>query len=347
MNSNWAPHGGAVLVTGGSRGLGRGIALELASAGFSVAINYRSNTAAAEETAELCRQAALEGGTGTPAAGTPAAGDTAPPAPDTPAPAPPKTPAAAGEVGPPPAAGTPAAGTPAAGDTAPPAPDTPAPAFVPIQGDISRAEDRERLVDRVFADFGGLYGLVNNAGISPRERADIVEASVDSFTEVLGTNLTAPYFLTQLVVQRWLRDDRGAPTGPGAPGGTSQAPPFREPHHHIVFVGSISAATASINRGEYCVSKAGLAMAAELWATRLAPEGINVYEVRPGIMETDMTAGVHQKYSRLIREGLVPQRRWGQGTDVGRMVRSLIGGDFPFSTGAVIYADGGFHISRL
>ncbi len=299
MNSNWAPHGGAVLVTGGSRGLGRGIALELASAGFSVAINYRSNTAAAEETAELCRQAALEGGTGTPAAGTPPAGDTAPPA------------------------------------------------FVPIQGDISRAEDRERLVDRVFADFGGLYGLVNNAGISPRERADIVEASVDSFTEVLGTNLTAPYFLTQLVVQRWLRDDRGVPAGPGAPGGTPQAPPFREPHHHIVFVGSISAATASINRGEYCVSKAGLAMAAELWATRLAPEGINVYEVRPGIMETDMTSGVHQKYSRLIREGLVPQRRWGQGADVGRMVRSLMSGDFPFSTGAVIYADGGFHISRL
>ncbi len=329
MNSNWAPHGGAVLVTGGSRGLGRGIALELASAGFSVAINYRSNTAAAEETAELCRQAASEGGTGTPAAGTPPAGGT-------PAPAPPKTAAAAGEVGPPPA-----------GDTPAPAPDTPPPAFVPIQGDISRAEDRERLVDRVFADFGGLYGLVNNAGISPRERADIVEASVDSFTEVLGTNLTAPYFLTQLVVQRWLRDDRGVPAGPGAPGGTPQAPPFREPHHHIVFVGSISAATASINRGEYCVSKAGLAMAAELWATRLAPEGINVYEVRPGIMETDMTAGVHQKYSRLIREGLVPQRRWGQGADVGRMVRSLMSGDFPFSTGAVIYADGGFHISRL
>jgi NAD(P)-dependent dehydrogenase (short-subunit alcohol dehydrogenase family) len=103
----------------------------------------------------------------------------------------------------------------------------------------------------------------------------------------------------------------------------------------------------STNRGEYCVAKAGLAMGAELWAARLAGEGINVYDLRPGIMETDMTAGVHEKYSRLIGEGLVPQRRWGQPADIGRMVRSLMSGDFPFSTGAVIYADGGFNISRL
>lgn len=280
---------GAVLVTGASRGLGRGIALSLAAAGFSVAVNYRRNADAARETVAACRKAAGQ---------------------------------AAGQAGWEPEAQARTTG-PQAGRTGP--------RFRALQGDVALPEDRERLVAETLEYFGGISGLVNNAGISPRERKDMTQASVDSFEEVLTTNLTGPYFLTQRVVQHWLGE---------AQAGT-------EPLRHIVFVTSISAATASTKRGEYCVSKAGLAMAAELWATRLAGEGINVYEIRPGIMETDMTAGVHEKYSRLIGEGLVPQRRWGQGEDIGRMVRSLLSGDFPFSTGAVIYADGGFHISRL
>ncbi len=288
-DGNEAP---AVLVTGASRGLGRGIALDLAAAGYSVAVNYRSNADAAAETISLCEDVAAQAGGA-----------------------------------------------------------APKPRFIAVQGDVAVAEDRRRMVDESLAAFGRIYGLVNNAGISPRERNDITVAGEESFQEVLQTNLTGPYFLTQLVVQHWLAESEATTDGGGADAGGEQGlggkqgPP--EPRHHIVFVTSISAATASINRGEYCVSKAGAAMAAELWATRLAPEGINVYEVRPGIMETDMTSGVHEKYSRLIGEGLVPQRRWGQPRDLGRICRSIMDNDLAFSTGAVIYSDGGFNISTL
>lgn len=291
----------AVLVTGASRGLGRGIAVELAAAGYSVAVNYRSNADAAAETLRLCEEAASR-------SAETAAGNGAPEG------------------------------------NAPPR-------FTAVQGDVALAEDRHRMVDETLAAFGGIYGLVNNAGISPRERNDITVATEESFQEVLQTNLTGPYFLTQLVVQHWLAEseDRGEAAAAGGDQGRrgigDQEPP--DPRHHIVFVTSISAATASINRGEYCVSKAGAAMAAELWATRLAPEGINVYEVRPGIMETDMTSGVHEKYSRLIGEGLVPQRRWGRPRDLGRICRGIMDNDLAFSTGAVIYSDGGFNISTL
>lgn len=262
---------GAVIVTGASRGLGRGIARHLAAAGYSVVITFRSNTTEAETTVAHCREHAEAGGF----------------------------------------------------------PDA---RFVAIKSDIGSSDDRRRLVDRTIDEFGSIRGLVNNAGIAPRERRDILDASEESFSELLNTNLQGPYFLTQLVAQHWLADD-------GAALGAS----FRA----IVFVTSISATTVSLNRGEYCVSKAGLAMASQLWATRLAPQGIGVYEVRPGIMETDMTAGVRDRYTSLIADGLVPQRRWGTPEDVGRAVRSLMDGDFAFSTGSAIYSDGGFHVSRL
>jgi NAD(P)-dependent dehydrogenase (short-subunit alcohol dehydrogenase family) len=203
---------------------------------------------------------------------------------------------------------------------------------VAIAADIGRREDRQHLVDETLAAFGRIDALVNNAGIAPRVRADITEASEESFEEVLRTNLQGPYFLTQRVARHWLEKRYPA----ALPGG------FK-----IVYVTSISAATASVNRGDYCISKAGLAMASQLWAARLAAEGVQVLELRPGIMATDMTAGVKAKYDALIADGLVPQRRWGTPEDVGRAVRAILAGAFPFSTGEVIYLDGGFHIARL
>jgi NAD(P)-dependent dehydrogenase (short-subunit alcohol dehydrogenase family) len=260
----------AIIVTGASRGLGRGVALELAAAGYSVVINYRGDAVSAQRTAADCATAA--------------------------------------------------AGLSPRRDT---------PRFPVVQADVSVAADRERLVATAIDEFGEIRGLVNNAGIAPRERNDIVDATEASFEEVLRTNLQGPYFLTQLVARHWLT---GSPAGP---------------HRAIVFVTSISATTVSINRGEYCVSKAGLSMAAQLWATRLAPHGIGVYEIRPGIMETDMTSGVKEKYDRLIADGLVPQQRWGRPEDIGRAARAFIAGDFAFSPGAVVYSDGGLSIPRL
>jgi NAD(P)-dependent dehydrogenase (short-subunit alcohol dehydrogenase family) len=163
-------------------------------------------------------------------------------------------------------------------------------------------------------------------------RADILDATEDSFDELIAVNLKGPYFLSQAVAKHWLDDG-----GPSRLGGG----------HKLVFVTSASAARASINRGEYCVSKAGLAMAVKLWATRLAGDGIQVFEVRPGIMATDMTAAVKDKYDRMIADGLVPQGRWGTGEDVGLAVSALLSGRFPFSTGDVLNVDGGLHLERL
>jgi NAD(P)-dependent dehydrogenase (short-subunit alcohol dehydrogenase family) len=216
-------------------------------------------------------------------------------------------------------------------------PDSLGARFVAVQADVSVAEDRTHLVDETIRHFGAIRALVNNAGIAPKERADITEATESSFDDLIHTNLKGPYFLTQQVANTWLAIPEGQETG------SRPQPESR----HIVFVSSISAATVSVNRGDYCISKAGIAMAAQLWAARLAGEGICVYEVRPGIMKTDMTSAVQTKYDGLIADGLVPQRRWGTPEDIGRGVRSLIDGDFPFSTGAVIDADGGFSISRL
>ena len=199
-----------------------------------------------------------------------------------------------------------------------------------FQADVSSAIDRERLVNGVIDRYGAVNALVNNAGRAPRARADLLDASEASFEEVLAANLQGPYFLTQAIARRMVADvDAGRSAGA------------------IVFVTSVSAEMASVNRGEYCVSKAGLAMAARLFAVRLAPHHIPVYEVRPGIIETDMTAAVKDMYDDRIAAGLVPERRWGTPADVGRVVAALLRGDAAYATGSVIHVDGGLAIPRL
>jgi NAD(P)-dependent dehydrogenase (short-subunit alcohol dehydrogenase family) len=200
-----------------------------------------------------------------------------------------------------------------------------------FRADVSSRDDRERLVARVRSSFGRLHVLVNNAGVAPATRADLLETAEDSFDRLVATNLKGPFFLTQTVA-RWMVEQRQESAGYAAA---------------IVFVTSVSAEAASTDRGEYCVSKAGLAMTARLFALRLAPQGIPVFEVRPGIIRTDMTARVADKYDRRIADGLVPQRRWGEPDDVGRTVAALARGDAPYSTGAVVTVDGGLMIPRL
>lgn len=257
-----------ILVTGASRGLGRGIARTCAAAGWSVAIHYSGNRTAAEETVKLCAACA----------------------------------------------------------------PSPAQRFLPVQGDLGNPSQRDAILPATLDAFGHLDALVNNAGIAPRIRADITETSEASFDELLGVNLKGPFFLSQQAVCHWLRH----PGQSRLPGG-----------YKLVFVTSISAATASVNRAEYCISKAALAMTSQLFAVRLAAEGVQVFEIRPGIMETDMTSAVKEKYDRLIADGIVPQKRWGRPEDVGLAVRAALEGSLNFSTGAVIYTDGGFHLSRL
>lgn len=200
-----------------------------------------------------------------------------------------------------------------------------------VRSDVGSTEDRARLIDAVVARFGGLDALVNNAGRAPRVRADLLDATEESFEELLRTNLEGPYFLAQraapLLIAR-SRESLGARPA-------------------IVFVTSVSAELASINRGEYCVSKAGLAMAARLYAARLATEGVAVYEVRPGVIATDMTAGVKDVYDQRIAGGLVPEGRWGTPADVGRVTAALLRGDVPYATGTVVHVDGGLSIPRL
>ncbi len=257
-----------ILVTGASRGLGRGIALELAAKGFSVAVNYVGNVVAARETCDQCTKLATN----------------------------------------------------------------PNQTFIPVQADVSSADARNAMVETVISELGRIDGLINNAGIAPKVRADITEATEESFEQLIRTNLMGPYFLTQRVVNYWLTETPESLI----PGG------FK-----VVFVTSISSHTASISRGDYCISKAGLSMAVQLWAQRTAAEGIQVYECRPGIMKTDMTRAVTSKYDALITDGLVPQKRWGTPEDLGKSVAALMEGSFPFSTGAVIDVDGGFHIRHL
>lgn len=257
-----------VLVTGASRGLGRGVAESLAKDGHSVAIHYKGNQAAAEQTLANCRKQARRGDQ----------------------------------------------------------------QFTIVAGNVAKADDRRRIVEETLAALGRVDGLVNNAGMAPRVRADILEAGEESFDELIAVNLKGPYFLSQAVVRHWL----GRKDEPRLPGG------FK-----LVFVSSVSAYMASVNRGDYCISKAGLAMASKLWATRLAAEGVQVFEVRPGIMATDMTAAVKEKYDRMLADGLVPQGRWGTAEDVGHAVSALLRGSLAFSTGDVINVDGGLHLQRL
>ena len=200
-----------------------------------------------------------------------------------------------------------------------------------LAGDLSRPADRQRIVEDTRAAFGAVHALVNNAGRAPSVRADLLEATEASFDEVLRTNLQGPYFLTQAIARDQIERQRADPAFGAA----------------IVFVTSVSAELASPSRGEYCVSKAGLSMAARLFATRLAEHAIPVFEVRPGIIATDMTAGVREIYDRRIADGLVPAKRWGQPDDVGRVVAALLRGDLPYATGSVINVDGGLSLPRL
>ena len=260
----------AALVTGGSRGIGRGICLSLARAGFGVTINYASNAAAAEQCKRMCIEAA---------------------------------------------------------------PDAKRVKFETVQADIAEPEGRARLIEFIMDMTGWIDVLVNNAGVAPKVRADLLEASEDSFDRLIAINLKGPYFLTQAVANYWLSQLQNLPSGRAKP--------------RVINISSLSAYAASVNRGDYCVSKAGLSMATQLYAARLAEFGINVYEVRPGVIATDMTAGVQEKYDRMIAEGLTPIARWGAPEDVGRAVAAIAQGAFPFSTGEVINVDGGFHLRRL
>jgi 3-oxoacyl-[acyl-carrier protein] reductase len=259
------------LITGASRGIGRGIALELAKSGHDLVINYAGNVEAAKQTANDCVAAATVGGKSIRA-----------------------------EI---------------------------------CQADISLGADRQKLIAFTREKFGRLDLLVNNAGVAPNVRADILEAGEESFDRLIAINVKGPYFLTQLAAKWMIEEVRSAECG------------VRNPK--IITISSVSAYTASINRGDYCVSKAALSMLTPLFASRLAEHGINVYEIRPGIIATDMTGAVKEKYDKLIADGLTPIQRWGTPEDIGRAVAAIAGDAFPFSTGEVINVDGGFHLRRL
>jgi NAD(P)-dependent dehydrogenase (short-subunit alcohol dehydrogenase family) len=194
-----------------------------------------------------------------------------------------------------------------------------------VRCDVASAADRAALVEFTLSRFGRIDLLVNNAGMAPRERRDILEAGEESFDEVLAVNLKGPYFLTQRFARQMMAQGEG----------------------RIVFVTSISSYTASVNRGEYCISKAGLSMAVALFATRLAAHNVKVFEIRPGIIRTDMIQAVEKAYEEKIAGGLLPQRRMGEPGDVARAVRAIAGGALDYSTGQVLNVDGGFHLRSL
>jgi 3-oxoacyl-[acyl-carrier protein] reductase len=194
-----------------------------------------------------------------------------------------------------------------------------------FQCDVSSATDRQALIDFTRTRFGRLDLLVNNAGMAPRVRNDILVATEESFDEVLGANLKGPYFLTQLAA-RWMLEQQGG---------------------RIVFVTSISSYAASVNRGEYCISKAALSMAVALFAQRLAADNVKVFEIRPGIVRTDMVAPVEKMYDDKIAAGLLPQRRMGEPGDVALAVKAIADGLLDYSTGQVLNVDGGFHLRSL
>jgi NAD(P)-dependent dehydrogenase (short-subunit alcohol dehydrogenase family) len=202
---------------------------------------------------------------------------------------------------------------------------------VAFVGDVSSAADRAAALARIERELGRLDVLVNNAGVAPKVRTGILEATEESYDRVMGINLKGPYFLTQAVANWMIRQRAERPETPMC----------------IVNISSVSAYAASVGRGEYCISKAGVSMATKLWAACLARHGINVYEIRPGIIRTDMTAGVKDKYDKLIAEGLTPISRWGMPEDVARAVGVCVSGDLGFSTGEVINVDGGFQLRTL
>ncbi len=265
------------LITGASRGIGRGIALELAGVGCDLMINYARNVAAAEQTARDCVERARAGHH---------------------------------EI-----------------------------RVEVCQADIAIGADRQRLLESTRDAFGRLDILVNNAGVAPDERADVLEASEESFDRLININLKGPYFLTQLAA-KWMIDQL---TATDAAGGSTSG----HPKPKIITISSVSAYAASVNRGDYCLSKAALSMLTPLYASRLARHGINVYEIRPGIIATDMIGPVRDKYDSLIASGLTPIARWGTPADVGKAAAAIALDLLPFSTGEVINVDGGFHLRRL
>ncbi len=200
-----------------------------------------------------------------------------------------------------------------------------------VQADVADADARRRLIDAARQRFGRLHVLVNNAGVAPKTRADILEATEASFEHVMRINLQGPYFLTQACANWMIEQKRSDPNWQGC----------------IVNISSVSATAASVQRGEYCISKAGIGMATRLWAARLGEFDISVFEVRPGVIQTDMTAGVREKYDKLLAEGLAIQRRWGTPEDVGKAVAALARGDLAYSTGQIIMVDGGMTTPRL
>jgi 3-oxoacyl-[acyl-carrier protein] reductase len=249
------------LITGGSRGIGLGIATELARAGFSLAINGIREKANSS-------LAALRG--------------------------------YGGKV-------------------------------IYIRGDVSDKSDRDKIFNTVVSEFGRLNVLINNAGVAPRERKDILEADEEIFDEVININLKGPYFLTKLFANLMVETRKKEPDFPCC----------------IINVSSVSATMASVNRGEYCISKAGIAMATKLWAARLGEYDIPVYEIRPGVIKTDMTAPVKEKYDRLFKQGINLQKRWGMPEDVGKVALAMATGMLNYSTGQVIGVDGGMTIQQL
>lgn len=258
----------SVIVTGGSRGIGRGIAIALAAQGFDVLINFASSPEKADETRVACEEAGRKAGHNIRA--------------------------------------------------------------FTYRANVGNAGDREAMMSFAREKFQRLDLLVNNAGITSIGRADILDAQEENFDQLMAINLKGPYFLSQLAA-RWMIEtgEEGKANG------------------RIINISSISAYTVSTNRGDYCMAKAALRMMTQLYAVRLAEEGIGVYEVCPGVIESDMTAPVKEKYDRLIADGLWPIRRWGKPDDVAAAVCAIANGSFPFSTGEVINVDGGFHLRSL
>ena len=199
------------------------------------------------------------------------------------------------------------------------------------QADISQSDNRQRMIEEVKAKFGSLNLLVNNAGVAPNERADILEAGEESFERLININLKGPYFLTQLVANFMLEQKKAEANFEGS----------------IINVSSVSSFVASVNRGDYCLSKAAVSMSSKLWAARLAEFDIPVYEIQPGIIKTDMTSGVTDKYDKFIEEGGTLQKRWGTPEDIGKAAVALARGDIPYATGQVLILDGGLTLPRL
>ncbi len=200
-----------------------------------------------------------------------------------------------------------------------------------VMADITSGEDRQKIVDKTLEKYGQINLLVNNAGIGPRVRMDMLEISVESMHEVMEVNTIAPFFLTQIVAKKMVD--------------LIKEEIIKNPK--IVNIGSISAYTSSTSRAEYCLSKAAVSMTTLLYADRLAEIGINVFEIRPGIIKTPLTEMVKEKYDKLISEGITPLKRWGEPEDIGRAVLAIAEGYFPFSTGQIVDIDGGFHMHRL